>query len=171
MLESKPKFQSRAAVKTSGLAVCVLLVLVWGTSGNAQTQTDKSKVVKAHSDVQQPLYREYRGVRLGMTAEETRAKLGTSVLKSDDQDYYVFSENETAQIAYNADHKVVTISTDYIGGVGAPDYRTVVGSDLQVRADGSTYKSVIYEGEALFVSYNRSAGVVPMVTITIQRMK
>jgi len=30
---------------------------------------------------QQPLYREYRGVRLGMTATEVRAKLGEPVMK------------------------------------------------------------------------------------------
>jgi len=171
MLHSKPKLDA-LVVRTLWLVVCALIVLAWGTKGNAQRQTDKSKMVKAHTEeVQQPLYREYRGVRLGMTAEETRAKLGTPVLKSDEQDFYVFSENETAQIAYNAAHKVVTISTDYTGGIGAPDYITVVGAGLQERADGSGYKSVQYEGEALWVSYNKSAGAVPVVTITLQRMK
>lgn len=171
MLHSKPKSDA-LVMSIVCFMVCALIVLVCGTKVNAQRQTDKSKMVKAHTEeVQQPLYREYRGVRLGMTAEETRAKLGTPVLKSDDQDFYVLSENETAQIAYNADHKVVTISTDYTGGVGAPDYMTVVGAGLQERPDGSKYKTVQYDAEALWVIYNKSAGTVPLVTITLQRVK
>jgi hypothetical protein len=51
---------------------------------------------------QPPLYREYRGVRLGMTAAEVRTKLGEPAFKSDEQDFFVISTNETAQIAYNA---------------------------------------------------------------------
>ena len=66
-----------------------------------------------------------------MSAEEARAKLGTPALKDSDQDYYVFSENETAQISYDTAHKVVTISVDYLGGVGAPDYKAVVGGELK----------------------------------------
>ncbi len=37
-----------------------------------------------------------------MTIEAARSKLGDPVLRSDEQDFYVFSANETAQIAYNA---------------------------------------------------------------------
>jgi len=92
-------------------------------------------------------------------------------LRSDELDYYVFPANEAAQIAYNAAHTVVIISTDYTGGVGAPDYKTVVGPGLLERPDGSTYKMVQYEAEGFWVSYNKSAGIVPMVTITLQVLK
>lgn len=138
--------------------VCLTLLLLLGAVANAQTQ--------------QSIYREYRGVRLGLTADETRAKLGEPVFKSDDQDVYVFSTNETTQIAYDAEHKVVTISTDYTGGIGAPDYRTVVGASLLLqRPDGSLFRSVQYNAEQIWVSYNKSAGVVPVVTVTIQAMR
>jgi hypothetical protein len=115
-----------------------------------------------------PLYREYRGVRLGMTAAEARAKLGEPVMKSNEQDYYVLSANESAQIVYDAFQKVVTISTDYTGGVGAPDYRTVVGTGLLEKPDGALFRMVHYDAEGFWVSYNKSAAVVPVVTITIQ---
>lgn len=118
---------------------------------------------------QQPIYREYRGVRLGMTAAEARAKLGEPVMKSNEQDFYILSANETTQIAYDAFQKVVAISTDYTGGVGAPDYRAVVGEGtLLQRPDGSLFRMVQYESAGLWVSYNKSAGVVPVVTITMQ---
>ena len=119
---------------------------------------------------QQPLYKEYRGVRLGMTAAETRAKLGEPAMKSDEQDFYVISSNETVQIAYIG-QKVVTISTDYMGGVGAPDYKSVVGEGLLEKPDGSLFRMVMYNSERFWVTYNKSASTVPLVTITIGAFK
>jgi len=126
---------------------------------------------KVNGQIRQPLVREYRGVQLGMTATEVRTKLGMPALKSDEQDFFVVSANETAQIAYNTAQRVVTISTDYTGGVGAPDYRSVVGEGLLERPDGSVFRMVIYDSERFWVSYNRSAAVVPTVTITIGAFK
>jgi hypothetical protein len=106
-----------------------------------------------------------------MSAEEVRAKLGKPELAADDQDYYVISTTETIQIVWDAAHKAKAISIDFVEGVGAPAYKTVVGSDVQPQADGSLYKLVFYESLGFWVSYNRSAGAVPMVTITIQKIK
>jgi hypothetical protein len=149
-----------------------LLLLLLGIVAKGQTPAHAIKATRAHTETQQLLYRDYRGVRLGMTATEARAKLGEPMMKSNEQDYYVFSQNETAQIVYDAFQKVVTISTDYTGGVGAPDYRTVVGAGaLLQRPDGSLFRMVQYESEGMWVSYNKSAAVVPVVTITLQIIK
>jgi hypothetical protein len=142
-------------------ALGVILLLIFAIVANGQT---------VHSQAQQPLYREYRGVRLGMTAEEARAKLGVPAMKSDEQDFYVFSANETAQLVY-VEQKVVTISTDYTNGIGAPDYKSVVGENLQQRPDGSLFRMVLYPSERFWVSYNKGASEVPVVTITIGKMK
>jgi hypothetical protein len=117
----------------------------------------------------QPAYREYRGIHLGMTATEVRAKLGEPALKSDEQDFFIVSPTETAQIAYNAAQKVMTISTDYTSS--APDYKTVVGEGLLQKPDGSLFRMVMFDSERVWVSYNKSAAVVPVVTITIGAMK
>lgn len=126
--------------------------------------------IVARGQAQQPLYREYRGVRLGMTATEARAKLGDPAMKSDDQDFYVFTTNETTQIVYE-NQKVVTISTDYTNGAGAPDYRLVVGEGLLTRPDGSVFRMVMHRPQGLWVSYNKSASVVPVVTVTIGTLR
>lgn len=72
------------------IGVLVLLVLAT-IIGKGQSGTQQRKAIVAHKQIQQPLYAEYRGVRLGMTAVEVRAKLGEPALKSDEQDFYVLS--------------------------------------------------------------------------------
>lgn len=117
----------------------------------------------------QPLYSAYKGVRIGMSADEVRAKLGEPAQKANDQDFYVISEKETVQICYNALHSVMAISVDYLGGSGPPDYKEVIGQEVETKPDGSVYKLVRYEKAGFWVSYNRSASN-SMVTITIQQI-
>jgi len=149
---------------------CAVIALGWGSN---QTFAQNARSInQARQDViQRATYNDYKGVRLGMVAAEVRAKLGEPAVKADDQDLYVFSDKETAQIAYDALGKVKVISTDYLDGVGAPDYKTVVGTDLPAKPDGSLYKMVRYESLGYWISYNRSAGPVPSVTVTIQRIR
>lgn len=159
--------------KRNFLAVVIpaLVCLIAGLSTSANAQTLKAGAAFINDASQlQPLYSEYKGVRIGMTAQETRAKLGTPALKTNDQDYYVFSDNETAQIGYAANQKVVIISVDYLGGIGAPDYKAIVGGELAISASGSLYRMVRYESLDFWVSYNRTNGPMPMVTITIQKI-
>ena len=153
-------------------AICVVL-LVWVIGVSASANGQARRTTTAHlreSTEQQALFTEYKSVRLGMTAVEARAKLGDPALKDKDQDYYIISDNETVQIAYNSAGKIVTISVDYMGGVGAPDPKTVVSGDLQLKPSGALYRMVRYDREGYWVSYNRSAGPVIVVTITLQKI-
>ena len=61
--------------------VSALVVFVW--SVNAQTPKSRAAVGTAPAVIQQPLYTEYKGVRLGMTAEEVRTKLGSPTFISE----------------------------------------------------------------------------------------
>ena len=159
-------------VELTYFLIAALLLLLLGAVAKGQGPTPAGKATRAHSEVQQPLYTEYRGVRLGMTAAEARAKLGEPVLKSNEQDYFVLSPNETAQIVYDSSQKVITISTDYAGGVGAPDYKAVLGEGMLLqRPDGSLFRMEQYPSARIWVSYNKSGATVPVVTITIQVMK
>jgi hypothetical protein len=158
------------------LLIVMLCVLGAVTSVAAQAQekswsrTPVANASKGPGATQQPLFTEYKGVRIGMAAEEARAKLGQAVLKGDDQDFYVFSAAETAQIEYEA-HKVIGISVDYIGGVGAPDYRYVIGGNAVVEPDGAIHKLVRYDQARIWVSYNRTPGAVVTVTITLHKFR
>jgi len=65
----------------------------------------------------------------------------------------------------------MTISAEFTSGVGAPDYKNVVGEGLLEKPDGSLFRMVMYDSERFWVSYNKSATTVPMVTITIGAYK
>lgn len=151
----------------TSVVIVAALLLLGATTAVAQHQAaNKSAHV---STPQQPLFSEYRGVRIGMSAAEVRTKLGAPMQPGDDMDFYVFSEKEAAQIVYDAAHVVKTISVDYVGGVGAPDYKAVVGPDVEVKTDGSLYKQMHYDSFGIWVFYNRGAGDAATVTITIQK--
>lgn len=153
------------------LSLLIAVVCGLGLSANANAQAQKGKTAANHgAATQQPLYMEYRGVRLGMSDEATRAKLGAAAVQESEQDFFVFSENESAQICYDAAHKVVTISVDYSGGIGAPDHKDVVGGTLEKTAHGSLYRMVRYESLGFWVSYNRGTGTVATVTLTLQKI-
>lgn len=151
----------------TALVVISVTVLCFAASGQAQ----KARVATTETSVvQQPLYTDFRGARLGMTPDEVREKLGTPILKDAEMDYFVLSDTMAAQVVYDSAHKVRIISVDYANGAGAPDSRTVVGPELMTRADGSAYAMVRYESRGFWVSYSRTAGTVIVVTITIQKI-
>jgi hypothetical protein len=155
--------------KTNFFAALVMIIAFGGLTLVANAVMAQKARPAASGAIQQPVYSEYRGIRLDMTTDEVRSKLGEPALKGDDQDYYVISTTEAAQIVYDAAHKTKTISVDYTGGVGAPEPKTVVGGDLEVSPKG-LYKMVRHDGLGFWVSYNRTTGSVTVVTVTIQKM-
>jgi len=153
-------------------AIAIAVIALAGLFLSDYGQTQKARAITSPSTpvVQQPLFTEYKGVKLGMVAQEVRKKLGDPVLKDDEMDYYIFSDGVTAQVAYDKAKTVKAISIDFAGGTGAPDYRAVIGTELETRPDGSAYKAIRYETLGFWVSYNRTAGPVTTVTVTIQKI-
>lgn len=122
---------------------------------------------------EEPVFHEYRGVKIGWLADEVRKKLGSPANKGDEQDFYVFNESkETAQVLYDkATGKVTAISVDFTNGareVITP--QQVFGADFDAKADGSKYKLVRYPKAGYWVSYSRTAGDSPIITVTIQQI-
>lgn len=161
-----------------GISLCVALFGLfgagWGTEANAQAKAPP-KTGNGFSEpatTQQPPYSDYKGVRIGMSTEEARAKLGQPTREFENQDLYVVSETETAQLFYDATHRVNAISIDYLGDkTGAPDYKAIVGDNIQVKPDGSMYKMVRYVQLGFWVSFSRTAGDLGIITVTIQKFR
>lgn len=148
----------------------LLVLIAWGTLTGVQAQTKRFSNQTVAQSAGEPLYTNYKGVRIGMTADEVHAKLGEPKELAETQFFYVFSEKETAQIFFDATKKVSAISVDYLGESGAPGCSAVVGTQIQPLPDGSVYKLIRYPKQGFWVSYNRTAGTSPIITITIQKM-
>lgn|SRR5574341_2227631 len=119
-----------------------------------------------------PVLKDYKGIHIGMSADEVREKLDHLKEKGKVQDYFVFSDQETAQVFYDQNGKVTAISVDYLGAdSNAPSAKHVFGEELQAKADGSMYELRHYPAAGYWVAYNRTAGNDPIVTITIQKMR
>jgi outer membrane protein assembly factor BamE (lipoprotein component of BamABCDE complex) len=146
------------------LTLCYVAAAARLTPVRAQTGNNATKAEK-------PPYHDYKGIEIGMSQDEVRKKLGSPKDKDEAQDFYLFSEKETAQIYYQ-NKKVFAVSVSYMGDkTGAPGPKSVVGTEIQAAADGRLYKLVRYPDAGYWVSYSRIAGDEPMVTVTMQRLQ
>lgn len=119
-----------------------------------------------------PIFHEYRGVQIGLLADDVRKKLGEPANKGDEQDFYVFGEKEMAQILYDkTTRKVITISVDFSSGAASVlTPQQVFGAEIEAKPDGSKYKLVRYPKAGYWLSYNRTAGDTPTISVTITKI-
>lgn len=138
------------------------------TMREGTTPTGESVAAKA---VVEPLYREYKGIQIGMSAQDVRTKLGKPEEKSDAMDFYVFSDQERARVYYK-DGKATAIIATYMGkDSGAPAPVAVIGTDIEAKPDGSLYQMKTYPQAGYWVAYSRTSGDSPMVIITMQKSR
>jgi hypothetical protein len=148
-------------VTRRALTLSLLLLCVAALPAAAQTKPDKEN---------DPPFHEYKGVRLGMAADEARKLLGNPADKDDRQDFYSFSESETAQIYYDAQKKVFAISVIYIGaGSTVPTAKAVLGTEVEAKPDGSMHQRLDFPKARCWVAYSRTSGDAPLITITLQK--
>ena len=173
------EYNTRSLIRSLSLPALVLILTISTANGQTvsspsmqeeevATAIDKSASNSATANV--PVFTAYRGLTIGMTAAEVRAKLD-GLKEGKRQDFLVFSEGESAQIYYDDQGKVTAISIDYFGdNNNAPSPDAVLGAALQAKADGSMYQLNRYPDAGYWVSFNRTAGYKPIVTITMQKM-
>ena len=120
----------------------------------------------------EPLFSEFKGVRIGTPTEEARKKLGSPRDKAEDLDLYVFNDTQAVQVYYDKSKTVQAISIDYLSGAtGIPQPKDVLGTEPDAKPDGSAYKMVRYPKAGFWVSYSRTAGNSPTITITMQKIE
>jgi len=159
-------------IRSTFLLVPAILVSFLITNAQTAQQQEVAVNAKASSTAASnvPVYADYRGIKIGMAAEEVRSKVN-GIKKGDGQDLLTFSEHESAQIYYDDKGKVTAISIDYFGDKnGAPTPEAVLGAAIEAKPDGSMYQLNRYRDAGYWVSYNRTAGDKPIVTITMQKM-
>jgi hypothetical protein len=152
----------RAAFRAVIVSCCVAMAMICGYVRNG--------VAQAPAGADSPAFTEFKGVQIGMSCDEARKKLGIPSEKGDEQDFYSLAENNTAQIYYDKEKKVYAVSVSYLGGVNIPTAKTVLGSDLEAKPDGSMYKLIRYPKVGYWVSYSKTPGDDPLITITMQKL-
>ena len=152
-------------LKSIILFSCVVIVLLL-TASTAAAQRSKGSI-----DTPEENGFQFRGVKIGMATDEARKKLGAPREKSPEQDFYLFNDNEAVQVYYEKG-TVSAIAIDYMSGAnGIPSAKDVLGADADAKADGSIHKVVRYPKAGYWVSYSRTAGAEPTITITMQKIQ
>jgi hypothetical protein len=174
----RPKLFSRSLLITA----LTLVMLVWcAPEASAQTGTPPptSSSTPVADDgaagiaaVTGPTFKDYKGVRIGMSADEVRQKLGTPQAKDKSEDLFLISDVEMVQVVYDKDGNVSTVSITYSSkNAGAPTALSVLGEEVAAGADGRAYKLVRYPTVGYWVAYSRTAGDAPVVSVTMKKMR
>ena len=135
------------------------------------TEMQKSETPKA---VMMPVLQNYKEVKIGMTADDVRDKLGKAEIDDKDGFYYEINDDEMAQIRLDKDKKVRLISITYTSvNKNTPKFEDIFGTSVKAEpgADGMIYKLVRYPEAGYWVAYSRTAGERPTVTVTMQKMR
>jgi hypothetical protein len=136
----------------------------------SEASTPAQSQPEAATPSDEPLYGEFKGLKLGATQDEARKRLGNPQEKDKTQDFFVFSDAQRARVYYDDKGAVSAIIVTYIGkSAKAPDAKAVLGSDIEAKPDGSMYKMVSYPKAGYWVAYSRTAGDEPLTIITMQR--
>jgi hypothetical protein len=142
-------------VALAALALCLLAPTASAQNGEAR-----------------PAYRDYKGVTIGLTAAESRAKLGSPTEAGDTQDFYSVNDKQTVQVYYGADKKVSAVVVTYLDArADVPTPKTILGMDVEPKPDGSCYKMERYPKAGYWLSYSRTAGDSPLVVVTLSKIQ
>jgi hypothetical protein len=112
----------------------------------------------------------YKGIMIGMPTSDVREKLGKANDQTDAEDYWEFSDTESARILYDEKKKVRAISVNYMGGESVPTPQSILGQPVEAKPDGSIFKKVEYRKDGFWISYVKMAGEDPMVIVTVQKL-
>lgn len=170
-----------AAIIQTSLVVVLLFWLATAAFGQTtetkpnkmttRTEMQKTETPKA---VMMPVLQNYKDVKIGMTADDVRDKLGKAKIDNKDGFYYQINDAEMAQIRLDKDKKVRLISITYTSdNENTPKFEDVFGTDVKAEpgANGKIYKLVNYRVAGYWVAYSRTAGDKPTVTVTMQKMR
>ena len=143
-------------------ALLLLAALALLPAALAQTPADKAQ--------DEPPFSSYKGVRIGMSADEARKLLGNPTDKDDKQEVFAFSDDESCQVYYDAAKKVSAVSITYFSTKAVPNVKAVLGEEPEAKQDGSFSKLIRFPKAGYWVSYTRTSGESPMTIIAMQKI-
>lgn len=137
---------------------------------NINTPSGQEKVAGTNPATE-PAFKDYRGVSIGMSANEVAEKLGEPAVKDNNEEVFLISDVEMVQVLYDKAGGVSALSITYSAEhTNPPAALAVLGEDVAADADGRIYKLIRYPESGYWVAYSRTAGTAPVVSVTINKM-
>jgi hypothetical protein len=148
----------------------LLLLATLALLPTALAQKPKTAPAPADHAQNEPPFHDYKGVRIGMAAEEARKLLGNPTDKDDKQEVFAVSDDESCQVYYDATRKVMAVSITYFSAKAVPNVKAVLGEEPEAKQDGSFSKLIRFPKAGYWVSYTRTSGDAPMTIIAMQKI-
>ena len=135
-------------------------------TSNISTPSGQEKVAGT-----EPAFKDYKGVRIGMSADEVAEKLGEPAVKDENEGVFLISDVEMVQVLYDKAGGVSALSITYSAEhTNPPTPQAILGEDVNADADGRIYKLIRYPESGYWVAYSRTAGATPVVSVTMNKM-
>lgn len=168
----KPQFSFFLAI-----VMAVSLVLCASTRAQADAMTSNTNPQSRQENVAEndpaidPTFKDYKGVRIGMSADEVAEKLGEPAVKDKNEEVFLISDFEMVQVSYDKDGAVTAVSITYSAEhSNPPTALAVLGEDVPADAEGRIYKLTRYPALGYWVAYSRTSGEAPVVSVTMNKM-
>lgn len=140
------------------------------TQSQQQTQTPAQQPAPA-TPAAEPIYTEFRGVKIGTSRDDARKKLGNPQEKDKSQDFFELSDRQRARLYYDDKGAVSAVIVTHVGkSADIPTPKAILGADIEPKQDGSMYQIVYYPKAGYWVAYSRTTGDEPLTMITMQKM-
>jgi hypothetical protein len=161
----------------ANIGVTLLFSLVLAVAVSAQTTASLQEPAKAQGNTPKPsaprqlVATIFKDVKIGTDRAEVKQILGKPKIDADDG-FFFDNDGEIVQIRLDDKKKVRLISVTYSGDISrAPKYSDVFGSEpANVKPDGSVYSLIRYPDAGYWISFSRTAGDRPSVTVTMQKL-
>jgi hypothetical protein len=135
------------------------------------TQTQTPAPTPQSAPAAEPLYTEFKGVKIGTSRDEARKKLGNPQEKDKGQDFFALSDRQRARLYYDEKGAVSAIIVTHVGkSADIPTPKAILGADIEPKKDGSMYQIVYYPKAGYWVAYSRTTGDEPLTMITMQKI-
>lgn len=141
------------------------------TQSQQQTTQTPTPAQTPAAPAAEPLYTEFKGVKIGTSRDEARKKLGTPQEKDKGQDFFAISDRQRARLYYDEKGAVSAVIVTHVGkSSDIPTPKAILGADIEPKQDGSMYQIVYYPKAGYWVAYSRTPGDEPLTMITMQKI-